>query len=233
MIVIPAIDLRRGRAVRLLRGDPQEETAYAHDPAEVAARFQEEGARRLHVVDLDAALGDGDNRGMLRDICQAVAIPVQIGGGVRTLEQIQQVLDLGAARAILGTAAALDPTFVARAVEEFAERVLVAVDVRGGRVMVKGWQEEGPALEEVLPALNEAGTPRYLVTAIARDGTLDGPDLRLYRHVLTLTDRPVIASGGVRTADDVWALREIGCEAAVTGKALYEKTLKLSQVTRG
>ncbi len=233
MIVIPAIDLRRGRAVRLLRGDPQEETAYAHDPAEVAARFQEEGARRLHVVDLDAALGDGDNRGMLRDICQAVAIPVQIGGGVRTLEQIQQVLDLGGARAILGTAAALDPTLVARAVEEFAERVLVAVDVRGGRVMVKGWQEEGPALEEVLPALNEAGTPRYLVTAIARDGTLDGPDLRLYRHVLTLTDRPVIASGGVRTADDVWALREIGCEAAVTGKALYEKTLKLSQVTRG
>ncbi|MGZ4131966.1 MAG: 1-(5-phosphoribosyl)-5-[(5-phosphoribosylamino)methylideneamino]imidazole-4-carboxamide isomerase [Actinomycetota bacterium] len=233
MIVIPAIDLRRGRAVRLLRGNPQEETAYADDPAEVAARFQEEGARRLHVVDLDAALGDGDNRGKLRDICQAVAIPVQIGGGVRTLEQIQQVLDLGGARAILGTAAALDPSFVARAVEEFAERVMVAVDVRGGRVMVKGWQEEGPMLEEVIAALNEAGAPRYLVTAIARDGTLDGPDLRLYRHVLTLTDRPVIASGGVRTADDVWALREIGCEAAVTGKALYEKTLKLSQVTRG
>ncbi|MGE5227001.1 MAG: 1-(5-phosphoribosyl)-5-[(5-phosphoribosylamino)methylideneamino]imidazole-4-carboxamide isomerase [Planctomycetaceae bacterium] len=233
MIVIPAIDLRRGRAVRLLRGDPQEETAYAHDPAEVAARFQEEGARRLHVVDLDAALGDGDNRAKLREICQAVAIPVQIGGGVRTLEQIQQVLELGAARAILGTAAAMDPNLVARAVEEFAERVLVAVDVRGGRVMVKGWQEEGPILEEVLPALNEAGAPRYLVTAIARDGTLDGPDLRLYRHVLGLTDRPVIASGGVRTADDVWALRELGCEAAVTGKALYEKTLKLSQVTRG
>ena len=99
--------------------------------------------------------------------------------------------------------------------------------------MVKGWQEEGPMLEEALPALNDAGSPRYLVTAIARDGTLDGPDLRLYRQVMSLTDRPVIASGGVRDADDVWALRDAGCEAAVTGKALYEKTLKLSQVTRG
>src|SRR5204862_199380 len=128
------------------------------------------------------------------------------------------------------TSAALDPGFVARAVEEFAERILVAVDVRGGHAMVKGWREEGPPVEEVIPVLNDAGTPRYLVTAIARDGTLEGPDLRLYRHVLGLTDRPVIASGGVRSAADIWALRDAGCEAAVTGKAVYEKTLKLSQV---
>ncbi len=233
MIVIPAIDLRGGRAVRLLRGNPDDETAYADDPVEVAVRFQEEGARRLHVIDLDAALGGGDNRAVVDAICKAVVVPVQVGGGVRTLENIAEVVELGAARAILGTSAALDPSFVARAVEEFAERVLVAVDVRGGRVMVKGWTEEGPALEEIVPALNDAGSPRYLVTAIARDGTLDGPDLRLYRQVLGLTDRPVIASGGVRTAEDVWELRDVGCEAAVTGKALYEKTLKISQVTRG
>jgi phosphoribosylformimino-5-aminoimidazole carboxamide ribotide isomerase len=233
VFVIPAIDLRGGRAVRLLRGDPEAETSYADDPVEVASRFQEEGARRLHLVDLDAALEQGENRDVLREICQAVAIPVQIGGGVRTLPDIQAVLDLGAARAILGTAAALDPSFVARAVEEFAERVLVAVDVRGGRAMVKGWQEEGPELEAAIAALDDAGAPRYLVTAIARDGTLDGPDLRLYKQVLALTERPVIASGGVRTADDIWALRDEGCEAAVTGKALYEKTLKLSQVIRG
>jgi len=233
MIVIPAIDLRGGRAVRLLRGNPDDETAYADDPVEVAVRFQEEGARRLHVIDLDAALGGGDNRAVIDAICKAVVVPVQVGGGVRTLENIAEVVELGAARAILGTSAALDPSFVARAVEEFAERVLVAVDVRGGRVMVKGWTEEGPALEEIVPALNDAGSPRYLVTAIARDGTLDGPDLRLYRQVLGLTDRPVIASGGVRTAEDVWELRDVGCEAAVTGKALYEKTLKISQVTRG
>jgi phosphoribosylformimino-5-aminoimidazole carboxamide ribotide isomerase len=233
MIVIPAIDLRGGRAVRLLRGNPEDETAYADDPVEVAVRFQEEGARRLHVIDLDAALDDGDNRAVIDAICKAVVVPVQVGGGVRTLEDSAEVVGLGAARAILGTAAALDPGFVARAVEEYAERVLVAVDVRGGQVMVKGWTEEGPALDEIMPALNDAGSPRYLVTAIARDGTLDGPDLRLYRQVLGLTDRPVIASGGVRTAEDVWELRDVGCEAAVTGKALYEKTLKISQVTRG
>jgi phosphoribosylformimino-5-aminoimidazole carboxamide ribotide isomerase len=233
MIVIPAIDVRRGRAVRLLRGNPEEETAYDDDPVNVAVRFQTEGARRLHVIDLDAALEEGDNRDTIRDICRSVVCPVQVGGGIRALDDIKTVLDNGAGRAILGTSAALDPGFVARAVEEFAERILVAIDVRGGRTMVKGWQEEGPPLDHVVPALNDAGTPRYLVTSIARDGTLEGPDLRLYKQILGLTDQPVIASGGVRTADDIWALRDAGCEAAVTGKALYEKTLKLSQVIRG
>ena len=233
MIVIPAIDLRGGRAVRLRRGDPREETAYANDPVEVAKRFQEQGARRLHVIDLDAALGEGDNREAIGAICRAVVVPVQVGGGIRSLEAAAAVFEDGAARAILGTAAAADATFVARAVEEFAERVVVAVDVRGGHLMIDGWREEGPALESAIAGLDEAGTPRYLVTAIARDGTLDGPDLTLYRQVLQLTDRPVIASGGVGNAEDVWALRDVGCEAAVTGKALYEKTLKLSQVTRG
>ena len=233
MIVIPAIDLRGGRAVRLLRGNPDDETSYADDPVAVAERFQEEGARRLHIVDLDAALEQGDNREAIREICRAVVIPVQVGGGLRTLESIGQIIEDGAARAILGTQAALDHGFVARAVEEFAERVVVAVDVRGGRVMVRGWQEEGPELEETIAALDDAGTPRYLVTSIARDGTLDGPDLRLYTQVLKLTETPLIASGGVRDADDIWALRDLGCEAAVTGKALYEKTLKLAQVIRG
>jgi phosphoribosylformimino-5-aminoimidazole carboxamide ribotide isomerase len=233
VIVIPAVDLRGGRAVRLRRGDPNDETAYGDDPVAVAQRFQEEGARRLHVVDLDAALGEGDNRETIREIRRSVVVPVQVGGGIRSLEAAAEVFEDGAARAILGTAAAADVSFVSRAVEEFAERVVVAVDVRGGRVMTNGWREEGPELGETLPALHDAGAPRFLVTSIARDGTLEGPDLTLYRQVLELTDRPVIASGGVRNADDVWALRDLGCEAAVTGKALYEKTLKLSQVTRG
>jgi phosphoribosylformimino-5-aminoimidazole carboxamide ribotide isomerase len=233
VIVIPAVDLRGGRAVRLRRGDPNEETAYANDPVAIAQRFQEQGARRLHVIDLDAALGEGDNREAITAICRAVVVPVQVGGGIRSLEAAAAVFEAGAARAILGTAAAADATFVERAVEEFAERVVVAVDVRGGRLMIDGWREEGPELESAMAGLNDAGAPRYLVTAIARDGTLDGPDLTLYRQVLKLTDRPVIASGGVRNAEDVWALRDVGCEAAVTGKALYEKTLKLSQVTRG
>jgi phosphoribosylformimino-5-aminoimidazole carboxamide ribotide isomerase len=233
MIVIPAVDVRKGSAVRLLRGDPFAQTVYAEDPVEVAERFQAEGARRIHVVDLDAALGEGDNASKIEEICRSVAIPVQVGGGIRELADISRVLDAGASRAILGTSAALDPGFVARAVEEHAEHVVVAVDVRGGRVMIRGWQEEGPVLDEAIGALAQAGAPRFLVTSIARDGTLDGPDVQLYKKVLSLTDLPVIASGGVRGADDVWALRDLGCEAVVTGKALYEKTLKLSQVIRG
>ena len=233
MIVIPAIDIRHGRAVRLLRGDPNAETVYAPDPAALATKFQEEGARRLHVVDLDAALEEGDNREIIGAICRNTQVPVQVGGGIRDLDRIGEVIALGAKRVILGTRAALEPEFVMRAVEEYAEKVVVAVDVRGGKVMVSGWKEEGPALEDAMKALVDAGTPRYLVTSIARDGTLEGPDLRLYQHVLKLTTSPVIASGGVRTADDVWALRDAGCEAVVTGKALYEKTLKIGQVIRG
>ena len=233
MIVIPAIDLRGGRAVRLVQGDPENETAYSTDPVEVAVGFQEEGARRLHVVDLDAAFAEGDNRPVVAEICRSVQVPVQVGGGMRSPETIEDVLAAGAARAILGTAAATDPTFVRRAVEEHAEAIVVAVDVRAGRVMVRGWQEEGPAIEKAIPALDDAGAPRYLVTSIARDGTLRGPDMTLYEDIRRLTERPIIASGGVRDADDVWALRDLGCEAAVAGKALYEKTLKLSQVIRG
>lgn len=233
MIVIPAIDLRAGKAVRLVRGDPARSTTYSDDPVAVAERFQEEGARRLHVVDLDAALGEGSNAEAVQAICHSVAIPVQVGGGIRTLDAVRLVLESGGARAILGTGAAADPAFAMRAVEEFAEHVVVAIDVRGGRLMVQGWTEAGPPLEEALATLDEAGAPRYLVTSIARDGTLEGPDLALYGRVRKLTERPIIASGGVRGADDVWALRDLGCEAVVTGKALYERTLKLSQVIRG
>ena len=233
MIVIPAIDLRGGHAVRRVQGDPQAETTYSADPVEVAVRFQEEGARRLHVVDLDAALGEGDNRERVEAICRAVQVPVQVGGGIRSNDDIARLLRAGAKRVILGTAAATDPGFVRRAVEEHAESIVVAIDVRGGHVMVRGWQEEGPVVDDALPALDGAGAPRYLVTSIARDGTLKGPDTKLYEHLLTLTDTPLIASGGVRDADDVWTLRDLGCEAVVTGKALYEKTLKLAQVIRG
>ena len=224
MIVIPAIDLRGGRAVRLRRGDPSEETSYANDPVEVAERFQEQGARRLHVIDLDAALGEGDNREAIGAICRAVVVPVQVGGGIRSLEAVAAMFEVGAARAILGTAAAADVSFVGRAVEEFAERVVVAVDVRGGRLMIDGWREEGPELDEALAGLNDAGAPRYLVTAIARDWTLEGPDLTLYKHVLKLTDRPVIASGGVRNADDVWALRDVS-EKLAHGQGLLGSLL--------
>jgi phosphoribosylformimino-5-aminoimidazole carboxamide ribotide isomerase len=233
VIVIPAIDLRRGRCVRLFRGDVEAETVYDDDPVEVARRFEADGARRLHVVDLDAARGEGSNRGVVKDICRSVAVPVQLGGGIRDIEAIEQALADGAARAILGTAAALDPGFVAEAVERVDGKVAVAVDVRDGRVMTHGWRQAGPRVEDAVPALEAAGAPRFLVTSIARDGTMDGPDLALYERLLELTDRPVIASGGVRVADDVWALRALGLEACVVGKAMYAGTLRMQEVVRG
>jgi phosphoribosylformimino-5-aminoimidazole carboxamide ribotide isomerase len=233
VIVIPAIDLRRGRCVRLFRGDVEAETVYEDDPVEVARRFEAEGARRLHLVDLDAAREDGSNRNVVKEICRNVAVPVQLGGGLRTIAAIDQAIADGAARAILGTAAATDPAFVAAAVERVGGRVVVAVDVREGRVMTRGWREEGPMLEDAVPALDDAGAPRFLVTSIARDGTMDGPDLALYERVLELTERPIIASGGIRVADDVWALRDLGLEACVVGKAMYAGTLRMQEVVRG
>ena len=200
MIVIPAIDLRGGRAVRLVRGNPAEETEYSADPVEVAERFQEEGARRLHVVDLDAALEQGSNTDVVKAICHAVAIPVQVGGGIRSLESIGAMLEQGASRAILGTAAAADRRGVRRPRRRGVRGARGgSLDVRGGHLMTRGWTEEGPVLEDVLPALNETGAARYLVTAIARDGTLEGPDLALYGRVLKLTDQPVIARAASAT----------------------------------
>jgi phosphoribosylformimino-5-aminoimidazole carboxamide ribotide isomerase len=225
VIVIPAIDLRGGRCVRLLRGDPDLAVEYGDDPVAMARRFEEAGATMLHVVDLDAALEDGDNRGAIVSICEAVSIPVQTGGGLHQLQDVDRVLALGAARAVLGTAAVRDPTFVRRAVELHGDRIVVAVDTRDGLVMVRGWRDSAGPLERYLPALEAAGAPRFLVTSIGSDGTLEGPDLPLYGQVLELTDRPLIASGGVATTDDLVALAELGAEAAVVGKALYEGRL--------
>ncbi len=233
MILIPAIDLRRGRCVRLFRGDVDAETVYEDDPVEVARRFEADGARRLHVVDIDAARGEGSNRDVVKDICRRVAVPVQLGGGLRTASAVEQALEDGASRAIIGTAAALDPNTVAEAVGRAGEGVVVALDVKDGHVMTHGWRRMGPLLEVAVKSLVDAGAPRFLVTSIERDGTMDGPDLELYERTLGLTDRPLIASGGVRTAPDVWALRARGLEACVVGRAMYSGTLTLAEVVRG
>jgi len=234
VIVIPAIDLRGGRAVRLFRGDPTHETEYDTDPVAVARRFEQEGARRLHVVDLDAALGDGSNHDVVIELARSVAIPVQLGGGLRSMEAVEEALESGVARVILGTVAATDPGFVEEAVARFNDRIVVGVDIKEDRVMVRGWQEAGPLIRDAFPMLLAASAPRFLVTSIRMDGTMDGPDVELYRRVLELAgDTPVIASGGIRNPDDVWELRELGIEAAVVGKALYVGTMKISEVVRG
>ncbi|MFN2543556.1 MAG: HisA/HisF-related TIM barrel protein [Actinomycetota bacterium] len=229
MIVIPAIDLSEGRVVRLLRGDPEQETRYAEDPVATARRFEREGAELLHVVDLDAALGSGSNRQAVEAICSAVDIPVQAGGGLRTLEAVEDALASGASRAVLGSAAVWSPALVGQAVERLGERLVVAVDVREGHAMARGWKEEGPPIEDLVPRLVEAGAPRFLVTSIRVDGTLEGPDLVLYRRFQELTDRPLIASGGVRGSDHLRSLAELGMEGSIVGRALYEGTLSLAE----
>jgi phosphoribosylanthranilate isomerase len=233
VIVIPAIDLRGGRCVRLLRGDHDAETVVAEDPLEVGRRFEGAGAPWLHVVDLDAAAGSGSNRGLVRELCRRVGTPVQLGGGLRSIEAVERALRDGAERAILGTAAALEPELVAEAVRRFGDRVVVALDVLDGRLRTHGWREPGPPLDAALQRLEAVGPARYLVTSIARDGAMEGPDLDLYRRMVRLTVRPLIASGGVRTADDVRALSEVRLEAVVVGRALYVGTLDLTEVVRG
>ncbi len=224
MIVVPAIDLRGGRAVRLRHGNPAHQTVYSDDPVEVARGFEAEGASLLHVVDLDAALGTGHNREVVAAICQRVSVPVQTGGGLRSLHAVAAALQAGAARAVLGTTAVQDARFVREVVARHGDRVVVALDVRDGNVMVRGWQETAGSLEDVMATLE---APRFLVTSIAVDGTLEGPDLDLYRRVLALTERPILASGGVRGPADLRALLATGVEGVVVGTALYEGTLTL------
>ncbi|MEX0833408.1 MAG: 1-(5-phosphoribosyl)-5-[(5-phosphoribosylamino)methylideneamino]imidazole-4-carboxamide isomerase [Actinomycetota bacterium] len=230
MIVIPAIDIRRGKVVRLTHGDPSDETVYADDPLEVARRFESDGAQMIHVVDLDAALESGENRRVVREICGAVQVPVQTGGGLRSLESVEEVLSAGAARAVVSTQAALDSEFLTEAATRFGDQLVAAVDIRDGRVMIRGWREVAGLVDEVIPGMETAGAARFLVTSIAVDGTLEGPDLELYKRVLSRTGRPVLASGGVRTSDDLRALADLGVEGAIVGKAIYEGTISVAEV---
>jgi phosphoribosylformimino-5-aminoimidazole carboxamide ribotide isomerase len=229
VIVLPAIDVRGGRVVRLLRGRPEDETAYGTDPAEAAARFAAQGARWVHVVDLDAALGTGSNRDALARAVEGAGVPAQVGGGLRSMRDIEEVLEMGAARVILGTEAVGDRRFLAEAVERFGDRVAVAVDTDGEEVVVRGWTEGAGPLEEVVARLEAVGAPRFLVTAVHLDGTLEGPDEALYRRLSTLTARPVMASGGVASAAHLRTLADTGVEAAVVGRALYEGALTLDE----
>lgn len=229
MIVIPAIDVRGGRVVRLRRGRREEETVYADDPARVARDFAGQGAAWIHIVDLDAAFGDGDNREIIRTAVSASGVSIQVGGGLRTAAEVDGVLRSGAARVVLGTEAVTDETFVPDAVGSHGDRIAVALDVDGDRVRTHGWTADGGPIDRALPRLEDAGAPRFLVTSVSRDGTLEGPDLALYERITAMTTRPVQASGGVRHADDLRALVGTGVEGVVVGRALYQGTLSLAE----
>jgi phosphoribosylformimino-5-aminoimidazole carboxamide ribotide isomerase len=227
VIVIPAIDIRDGRCVRLTQGDPSRQITYDQDPVSVAVRFQEQGASWLHVVDLDAALGSGTNADTVAAILRDVSTPIQVGGGLRSDQSIQAAIRLGPGRVVLGSAIT-DLSLVGRQVRHHGDAIVVAIDVRDGRAMTKGWREVGPPIEKVVPQLDAAGCHRYLVTAIAADGRLTGPDLSLYERVRTLTDRPILASGGISSVADLRALSALELEGAIVGKALYEGRLTLA-----
>ncbi|MFB3818403.1 MAG: 1-(5-phosphoribosyl)-5-[(5-phosphoribosylamino)methylideneamino]imidazole-4-carboxamide isomerase [Candidatus Methylomirabilales bacterium] len=233
MEIIPAIDLRGGKVVRLVQGDPARETRYAEDPVEVAREWQRRGARRLHVVDLDGALhGRPGHDAVLASLLRAVAIPVQVGGGLRSLEAVARVLDLGAAVAILGTAAIRDPGFLELACARFPDRIAFGLDARGGLLSVSGWAE-GTTLAAADAAARASHLPlaALIYTDIARDGMLAGPDLDGLRAVARAAGCRLIASGGIGSPEHIRALRALepaGVWGAILGKALYDGRLSLA-----
>ncbi|BAF60714.1 MAG: 1-(5-phosphoribosyl)-5-[(5-phosphoribosylamino)methylideneamino]imidazole-4-carboxamide isomerase [Pelotomaculum sp.] len=234
MLIIPAIDLREGNCVRLVEGRLDRETVYSGDPVAVAGMWQSQGARMLHVVDLDGAFsGAPKNLDVIGEILSAVSIPVQVGGGIRSMEAVERLLELGAARVILGTAAILKPQLVAEACARYGEAVLVGIDGRNGRVAIEGWGvtvDKGTV--ELALEMKRLGIKRAVFTDIRRDGTLRGPNLEAIREFAAATGLKVIASGGVSNAEDLRALKKLeplGVEAVIMGKALYAGTVKMSE----
>jgi phosphoribosylformimino-5-aminoimidazole carboxamide ribotide isomerase len=228
----PAIDLRDGRCVRLMQGDYDRETHYGDDPVAQAVAFAEAGARWIHVVDLDAARsGDATNRGVIADICAAVGVPVQSGGGVRDAAAAAALAEVGVARVVIGTAALERPELVADVASR--QPVAVGLDARGRDVAVRGWEvASGQDLVDVARRFADAGVAAFVVTEISRDGTLEGPSFDQLADVLAATDVDVVASGGVGTVDDLRRLADLRVgerqlAGAILGRALYEGTVDL------
>jgi phosphoribosylformimino-5-aminoimidazole carboxamide ribotide isomerase len=228
--VIPAIDLRGGRCVRLVQGDYSREMRYSDDPVSVARNWEELGAPLIHVVDLDGAKqGYPFNREVMADICKAVAIPIEVSGGIRTLDAIADALSYGASRVQLGSAAVRDPDLVRAACEQHPWRIVVSIDARDGEVMTDGWlRGSGVRALDLAHQMVELGVPRLMYTDISRDGALEGPNIPAMRELVQSVDVPVVASGGVSDMTHLRHLAEAGCEGAIVGRALYEGALDLA-----
>jgi phosphoribosylformimino-5-aminoimidazole carboxamide ribotide isomerase len=230
VIVIPAIDLKGGRCVRLVQGKPSAETVFSDDPVAVAERWEAEGARRLHVVDLDGAFGGGPAQtALIHKIARAVSIPVEVGGGLRTMEHVEAVLETGARWAIVGTRAALDPAFLGDVCRRFEDRIIVGLDASDGRVAVDGWTRV-LELEAVTLARDAAaaGAGTIIYTDIGRDGTQTGPNVRSTEALARAAKIPVIASGGVASLEDIRQLAGIpGIDGVIVGRALYTGAVSL------
>ena len=235
--LIPAIDIKDGKCVRLQEGKADQATEYGDDPVAMALKWEREGATRLHVIDLDGAFsGQATHSEIARSIFGTVRIPVQLGGGIRTLDQVERLLALGAARVILGTAAIEHPEIVETAVSRHGNAVVVGIDARNGRVALRGWQTQSsvPAVD-LARRMKAIGVERIIYTDIARDGMLYGVNLDETERVAREARIPVIASGGVAGIEDVrdlWERRAAGIEGVILGRALYERRIDLRQATR-
>ncbi|MDT7555392.1 MAG: phosphoribosyl isomerase [Pseudonocardiales bacterium] len=229
LTLLPAVDVTAGQAVRLVQGEAGSETGYG-DPLDAALRWQNDGAEWVHLVDLDAAFGRGDNRELLAEVVGKLDCKVELSGGIRDDASLDAALATGAARVNVGTAALEDPEWVRRAIARVGDRIAVGLDVRGTTLSARGWTRDGGQLFEVLARLDADGCARYVVTDVRRDGTLTGPNVELLESVTKATDRPVIASGGVSTLADLEAIAAIpGVEGAIVGKALYAGAFTLPE----
>ncbi len=231
LVLLPAVDVAGGQAVRLVQGAAGTETGYG-DPLEAALAWQRAGAQWIHLVDLDAAFGRGSNRELLAGLVGRLDVRVELSGGIRDDDSLAAALATGCSRVNIGTAALEDPAWCARAIAEHGDRIAVGLDVRGTTLAARGWTQQGGDLWEVLDRLDRDGCARYVVTDVTKDGTLRGPNLDLLRAVGARTDRPVVASGGVSSLDDLTAIAELvplGVEGAIVGKALYAGAFTLEQ----
>lgn len=232
--LLPAVDVKDGRAVRLVQGELAQESIYGA-PLEVALEFQKAGAEWLHLVDLDAAFGRGSNAELLAQVVGALDIKVELSGGIRDDESLRRALTTGCARINLGTAALEDPEWTARVIGEFGDRIAVGLDVRGQVLAARGWTREGGDLFEILSRLDKDGCARYVVTDVTKDGTLTGPNLELLKSVCDVTSKPVVASGGISSLNDIQALCDLnstGVEGAIVGKALYAGAFTLQEALK-
>jgi len=232
--LLPAVDVKDGRAVRLVQGELSKESIYGA-PLEVALEFQSAGAEWIHLVDLDAAFGRGDNSLMLAEIVGALDIKVELSGGVRDDESLARAIATGCTRINLGTAALENPEWTARVIAKHGDLIAVGLDVRGQILAARGWTSEGGDLFETLARLDRDGCARYVVTDVTKDGTLTGPNIELLKSVCSATSKPVVASGGISNLSDIAdlaALTSIGIEGAIVGKALYSGAFTLQEALR-
>jgi phosphoribosylformimino-5-aminoimidazole carboxamide ribotide isomerase len=231
MIVIPAVDMLDGKCVRLVRGDPTKSKVYYENPVEAAQILEEQGAELIHLIDLDAALGSGQNMETIKNVLENISVKVQIGGGIRTLEKADALLKLGAYRVIFGTAAVKNPQFVKEAVRQHgSESVAVAIDEKEGKVAVHGWKNKSEIdYLDLARTFEEMGVGALIFTPISVDGTLEGPRIEKTVKLVEAVNVPVIASGGVASLEDLVALTGTGVMGVVVGTALYEKKFTLKE----